>query len=244
VKWFLKIVGGLFLLAALLLAWPAYQLAGELSKMRSEDPLVWEDDIRALEEATAGRFSPGEAVVFVGSSSIRLWSTLEEDMAPIPVIQHGFGGAKLNDVVHYAGRLVNTRGPRAVVVFAGTNDIHPGAVKEPEVLLASYQLFVQTVREDGRDVPIYFIGITPSPLRWEVWDVAAATNELIREWSATQAGLHYIETGPALLGPDGRPDKAYYIFDGLHLSEQGYATWTSIIRPRLLEDLDIDPASP
>ena len=100
-------------------------------------------------------------MVFIGSSSIRLWSTLSDDMQPLPVIQHGFGGSKLNDIVYYAPRLVNVYQPRAVVVFAGTNDIVPAASKEPEALLATYQEFVRIVRADQPSLPIFYIGITP-----------------------------------------------------------------------------------
>ena len=89
-------------------------------------------------------------------------------MRPIRVIQHGFGGAKLNDLVHYATRLVNAYRPRAVVVFAGTNDIDPRAQKPPAVLLESYQAFVRKVHAQMPHVPIYYIGITPSPMRWSV----------------------------------------------------------------------------
>lgn len=240
-KW-LKILLGLLAIIVALLAWPAYQLYDELSKAYSEDPLVWEDDIRALEKATAARFAPGEAVVFVGSSSIRLWRTLAQDMAPLPVIQHGFGGAKLNDVVHYAERLVNNYEPRAVVVFAGTNDIAPGAAKSPEVLLRHYQNFVRTVRSAQPSVPVYFIGITPSIMRWEVWDIAQKTNELIAKWSATQPALYVIDTGAALLNERGEPAEENYIFDGLHLSERGYQIWTSIIKPPLLAELGLSSA--
>ena len=236
-KKLLKIIGALLALILLLLAWPAYQLYVEIEKSRSEDPLVWAQDIEALEEKSTGRYAPDEAVVFVGSSSIRLWRTLEQDMAPLPVLQHGFGGAKLNDVVHYAARLVSAYRPRAVVVFAGTNDISPEAAKPPDTLLASYQSFIDIVRRAQPGLPVFFIGITPSPLRWEVWGVAHATNELIREWSTTQRSLYFIDTGPGLLGADGAPDPSNYVFDGLHLSERGYAKWTSIIRPRLLEVL-------
>ena len=81
------------------LSWPAWQFFEEIRNARSEDPLVWEEAIRALESETRNRYRPGQGVVFVGSSSIRLWDTLAQDMAPIEVIQHGFGGAKLNDIV-------------------------------------------------------------------------------------------------------------------------------------------------
>jgi lysophospholipase L1-like esterase len=224
-------------LAIVALSWPAWQLYKEVQNARSEDPLVWEDAIRALESKTRDRHSPGQGVVFIGSSSIRLWDTLTEDMAPIDVIQHGFGGAKLNDLVYYAKRLVNTYQPRAVVVFAGTNDIHPGAAKPPEQLLASYQAFVATVRADQPTVPIYFIGITPSPMRWSVWPIAQSTNALIQQWSESDPNLHFIDTSAGLMGPDGEPDPDNYRFDGLHLNAQGYSVWREIIRTRLLDEL-------
>ena len=125
----------------------------------------------------------------------------------------------------------------AVVVFAGTNDIHPGNTKPPEQLLATYQRFIAKVRADLPDAPIYYIAITPSPLRWEVWDIAQQANQLIAEYSEREPGLFVIDTGPSLLGADGTPNRDNYVFDGLHLSEAGYAIWTELIRERLLADL-------
>ena len=233
----LKYLGILLALAVLAASWPAWRLFVELDKARSEDPLVWEEDIRALEAATRGSFPPGEAVLFIGSSSIRFWDSLHVDMAPIPVIQHGFGGAKLNDVVYYADRLVSAYRPRSVVVFAGSNDITPSAAKTPEILLASYREFVGKVRQQQPDLPIYYIAITPSPRRWEVWSIAQTANALIVDFCATDDELHFIDTGPALLDSAGEADPPNYVFDKLHLSEKGYRIWTSIIRPRLLADM-------
>ena len=229
----LKIAGVAVALLVLLASWPAWQLYQELAKARSEDPLVWEEDIRALEAASQARALQGEGIVFIGSSSIRFWDTLAQDMAPLPVIQHGFGGAKLNDVVFYAPRLVSAFSPRAVVVFAGTNDIDPSASKSPDTLLASYQAFVAAVRKEQPQVPILYIAITPSPLRWSIWSTAQATNRLIEQWSATQPALYFVDTAPGLLGDDGEPRRDHYRFDGLHLTALGYAKWTDSIRPRL-----------
>lgn len=233
----LKLIAILLGLLVLGLSWPTWQLYQEIQNAWSEDPLVWEDAISALESKTHGRYGAGQGVVFIGSSSIRLWDTLADDMSPIEVIQHGFGGAKLNDIVYYAERLVNAYQPRAVVVFAGTNDIDPRASKSPEVLLASYQAFVAKVRADQPDVPIYYIGITPSPRRWAIWPVAQATNELIQQWSESDPNLHFIDTSDELLGRNGEPNPDNYRFDRLHLSAQGYAIWRRIIRARLMNDL-------
>ena len=234
-RWIRYLLWGVALLA-LVLCVPGYLLYEEYRKAASEDPLVWEEDIAAFEEAAIEFPPPDNAILFVGSSSIRLWDTLARDMAPIPVIQRGFGGAKINDVVHYARRLVTAWQPLAVLVFVGTNDITPEAAKPPQQLLQSYRQLVEILRSDNANLPIYFIALTPSPLRWEVWPQAKAANALIAGYSRETPGLFYIDTGPALLGEGGEPDPENYVFDGLHLSERGYRVWTSIIRPRLLQD--------
>ena len=233
----LKIIAALFGVLVLCLCWPAWQLYQEVQKARSEDALVWGEAVRALESNTQGLYHAGEAVVFIGSSSIRRWRTLTDDMSPLAVIQHGFGGSKLNDIVHYSERLVNAYQPRAVVVFAGTNDIQPSASKAPEVLLASYQEFVSRVRSDQPSLPIFYIGITPSPLRWSVWSIAQSTNQLIESWSERDPNLHFIDTSGALMGNNAQPNVENYIFDGLHLSARGYGVWRDIIRAHLSDEL-------
>jgi len=224
---------GIVLIAVAVLGYGLFQ---ELQKAASEDPLVWEEDIAAFEAQDRASPPPQDAIVFTGSSSIRFWDSLREDMAPIPVIRRGFGGAKLNDVLHYADRLVSAYNPRAVVVFAGSNDITPNSLKSPAQLLETYQAFVEKVREADSDLPIYYIAITPSLLRWSVWPDAQATNAAIKAYTDQVAGLHFIETSQALLGENGEPDPDNYLMDRLHLSEQGYAKWTEIVRGRLVAD--------
>jgi lysophospholipase L1-like esterase len=172
-------------------------------------------------------------VIFIGSSSIRMWSTLAKDMQPLPVMNMGFGGAKLNDVVYYAPRLVNHFNPSAVVIFAGSNDLQPNDLKSTEQMLQRYQAFVDSVRVDNPLLPIFYIAITPSPMRWEVWSEVQAVNKAIAEWSRNQTELFYIDTGPSLLNTDGVPDTELYLFDGLHLNAKGYRRWTEHIRPLL-----------
>lgn len=235
---FMKVGAAVLGIEVVLATVPAYKIFSELRKAASEDPRVYADDVAALVLGTKERGELVAPVLFIGSSSIRFWETLDRDMQPLVTIRHGFGGSKLADVEFYAEELVTAFAPRAVVVFAGTNDISPGNTKPPEVLFATYQRFVAKVRATLPSVQIFYIGITPSILRWEVWDEAQATNQLIAEFCELQAGLYYIETGPNLLGADGKPNSDNYRFDGLHLSARGYAIWTDVIQSRLLKDLD------
>lgn len=220
--------------AALILAF-CLRIVLEISKARSDDPHVWERDIRTFERAARKHPPPSNATLFVGSSSIRFWRSLKDDMHPIPVIQRGFGGSRLAALDFYAERLVENN-PRVIVVFCGTNDITPKYSKEPQQLLESFRSFVTKVRAKLPDVPIYYIAITPSPSRWKVWPIAQQVNQLIRDYCEHETHLHFFDTTAVWLTDDGLPDPANYLWiDRLHPNKRGYANWTRLIRPILLE---------
>ena len=222
----------------LLLVYGGYNLYQDIVKSKSEDPLVWVADILALEEQLLIEPAKDGSILFIGSSSIRFWDSIAQDMKPFDVVQRGFGGSKLLDVVHYADRLLEIGAqPAAIGVFVGTNDVHPGAAKDPALLLQRYQEFIKIVRNKYSDTPVYYIAITPSEMRWEVWDVAQHTNRLISDYSNTQDKLFVIDVGASLLGSDGKPDSDLYRLDGLHLNEKGYTHWSKAILSRLLADL-------
>ena len=234
-----KIVLAVLAILIVLIAPKAYYYYAEVSKAMSEDPRVWEEAIVEFEEDARANGYPENAVVFVGSSSIRLWTSLVKDMGPSPVIQRGFGGAKLADVDYYAERLVNAYKPAAVVVFAGTNDISEDMTYTPRQLADTYKSFVAKVRKDQNNVPIYYIGITPSVLKWNVWDKGQATNNLIRDFIEQDENHTFIDTSVALLEELGEPNPDNYadefLWGGLHLNAKGYAIWTNVIKPYLME---------
>ncbi len=218
-------------IAAALYAGGRYQLARWYA---AEDPVIWLPEIWAFEAADRSEGFPRDAVVFAGSSSIRFWDTLAQDMAPIPIIRRGFGGSRLGDAIHYVDRIVTKYDPAAVVIFSGTNDITPRRHKSAEAVLNLYVELVDAIHARLPGAPIYYIAITPSPSRWSVWPIAEQANRLIAAFAANHPSLQVIDTSPALLGPDGEPRPEMYQPDGLHLSEAGYREWTAIIKPYLL----------
>lgn len=197
---------------------------------------VWETEIEAYEAADAvERPSPG-SVVFIGSSSIRRWETLSEDMAPMQVLNRGFGGSVIAQSTHFADRVVLPYEPSAVVMYAGDNDIAFGGVSA-DCALRDYEAFVQKIWEGAPGTPIYYISIKPSPARWSNWDEMKRANALIEARTVTESALHFIDVSEAMLVEAGEPDPSLYALDGLHLSVAGYELWTSLVRPRLLSDL-------
>ena len=203
-----------------------------LALLASQDKPRFEDEILAFEAADRkARPSPGR-VLFVGSSSIRLWGTLEKDMAGVPVLNRGFGGSWLADSVRLVDRIVLPYRPRAIVVFAGTNDLQDG--KSPEAVAESYREFVRLARAGLPNVPIAYIAISPAPSRWNLKDKMWRTNALIRAFSADTPGLRFIDTWPLMLDANGEPRPELYVGDRLHLNAEGYRLWTGAIRPVVL----------
>jgi lysophospholipase L1-like esterase len=180
--------------------------------------------------------APG-SVVFVGSSSIRMWSTLAQDMDPLPVINRGFGGSQMSHVIRYVDRIVTPYDAGAIVVYEGDNDLQAGSSKTPDSVAADFQELVGRIRAKRPEVPIYFLSIKPSTLRWPQWPEMARANALIEEICSADSGLSYIDVASPMLGQDGEPRSDIYLLDGLHMNSVGYAIWTQAIKPVLMRDL-------
>ena len=207
--------------------------------VRDYEPIpaeVWEDAIDAYEAADSENPPASGSIVFVGSSSILLWQTLPEDMAPMPVLNRGFGGSLIAHSTHFADRIVLPYQPSAIVLYAGDNDIGFGGVS-PECALADFDAFVAKIRATAPDVPIYFISIKPSIARWHQRSEMQRANELIEARTTTPSLLHFIDVSEAMLDEEGQPIESLFVEDGLHLTPAGYELWTSIVRPRLAGDL-------
>jgi lysophospholipase L1-like esterase len=201
------------------------------------DPAAWESSIRKFEAQDHLKPPPSGLILFVGSSSFTLWSTMEQDLSPLPVLNRGFGGAKIGDVVHYADRIVIPYRPRAIVLFAGTNDIAGPKPATAQLVFDVYLSFVKCVQAALPETQIYYIAITPSASRWKYWHIAQEANHLIYEYTISDPRLRFIDMTDHLLGSDDKPDRSLYRFDRLHPNKKGYAKWTAVIKPLLMADL-------
>jgi lysophospholipase L1-like esterase len=196
-----------------------------------EDPTRCENDILAFE--AQDRLNPPAkgGIVFVGSSSFTLWHTLADDLAPLPVLNRGFGGSLLSDSVHYYDRLVTKHQPRAVVVYAGENDI--GQNFSGAHVSEQLKQFVANVHSVDPDIEIFAVSIKPSPGRGEGIHQIRVANQLSREWIQDTPKVTYIDVVEPMLGADGIGRAELFVEDGVHLTSAGYELWTSIIKPYL-----------
>ncbi len=206
-----------------------------------QSPSRWEKDIRAFEAWDAKNSFAADAVLFVGSSSIRMWRT-QKSFPNLPVINRGFGGSQISDVNQFAERIVLKYAPRLIVFYAGDNDIAAG--RSPEQVLKDYRPFVKIVHDALPRTPIIYMAIKPSRSRWPLWPKMDKANSLIREFCVNDTRLFFVDGAGPLLGEDGEPSDKFYLDDKLHLSADGYKVWTNLLDPiRLIGDVNLEGTS-
>ncbi len=189
----------------------------------------WEPEIKAFEKKDAAHPPPKGAILFLGSSSIRKWTTLAQDFPGKEVINRGFGGSEIADSTALADRIVFPYQPKIIVFYAGDNDL--AASKSVEEVVADYQAFVRKIHERLPDTRIAYISIKPCPARWRLIKKVRAVNEQIAALKQDQ--LAFIDVFSAMLGPDGKPPRDLFLLDGLHPSAKCYQLWASLIKPCL-----------
>lgn len=192
----------------------------------------YEEDVERLEK-TRSNLTYSPEVIFYGSSSIRMWESLKADFPDKEVINLGFGGSTLAACVWFFDRIMSGYQPKALVIYAGDNDLGDG--RNPEEVLIFFQQLMVHVKNRFGDLPCYFISLKPSPSRWPMVNQFMYTNTLIQsEISNKGSNWKFIDIYKKMLDPSGKPQTDLYQADGLHLSEKGYRLWKEIVNSFLI----------
>ena len=195
------------------------------------DPARWEEAIRAFEAADRVAPPPRGGIVFIGSSSIRMWTTLAKDFPGLPVINRGFGGSQLPEVTAFVSRIVVPYRPRMVVVYCGANDISEG--RTAAQVVEDVRALVAAIRKDLPAARIAYISVAGNPARWAQVDTVRAVNRAVAAWIASDPRLAFIDVFTPMLGGDGMPRPDIFLPDRLHMNANGYAIWRAVIGPFL-----------
>jgi lysophospholipase L1-like esterase len=211
---------GLVLFAALRSAWSAET---------NHNFAKWEKEISAFEASDKTNPPPKEAVLFIGSSTIRLWKTLPQDFPSVKVINRGFGGSEIVDSTHFAERIIFPYEPSRIFFRAGGNDLAAG--KSAEEVFSDFKDFVAKVREKLPKTEITFIGWNPTIARWSQVEKEKALNALVKQYVEQSHGLKYIDTYSLPIGADGKPRAELFMPDKLHFNAEGYKLLAARLRP-------------
>ena len=194
-------------------------------------PSKWESEIARIEKNHPAGPAEKGGIVFIGSSSIRMWSSLAQDFPKHRVANHGFGGSQIVDSIQFIDRLVVPYQPRMIVMYAGGNDINSG--KKAETVASDFRMFVEKVRAKLPDVEIAYISIAPNPKRWSQVETVKAANSSIAKFCSETPKLKFIDVFTHMLGDDGLPKPDIFLADELHMNAKGYAIWKEIVGPQL-----------
>jgi lysophospholipase L1-like esterase len=204
--------------------------AADSLQVADPDPARFKEEIEAFEHWDRQNSFPQDAVLFVGSSSIRMWPTAER-FVNLQVMNRGFGGSHISDVNHFAERVVLKYSPRMIVFYAGDNDIESG--KSPQQVFDDFQAFAQLVHDRLPATRIIYLPIKPSVARWPKWPKMQDVNSRVEQLSKRDESIIYVDTATPMLGDDGKPRRELFLDDGLHLNETGYTLWTQTLGPVL-----------
>jgi len=198
----------------------------------------YESEIVAFEKSDSIAFPSGGKILFVGSSTFTKWKTMEKDFSPIAILNRGFGGSTIPEIIYYANRIIFPYKPKAIVVYGGENDLFTAKIKTADQVEDSYKTLITLIRQRLPTAPIYFISIKPTPSRWNKWPSMQKANQLIQQYTSTDKRLFYIDVSQAMLGSNGRPRPDLFTSDSLHMNSKGYQLWSNLIKSELVKTVN------
>jgi hypothetical protein len=209
-----------------------------VEKYRAQAEEKWEDAIAKLEQLDAQQSDPERAILFIGSSSIRLWETISQDMQPYAAIRRGYGGAKFTDVGVFAERLIKPHAYRGLVVFAA-NDVTGKPADTPlDDIRELVMHIIATSRQHQPEAPVFLMEITPTPSRFDAWAKIRDVNAMMRDLALTEPRVYFISSAQHVLDDQKSPQPKLFRDDMLHLNQDGYQLWATIIKHSLDQFLD------
>ena len=191
----------------------------------------FESEIVNFEESDRTKMPSKNGILFTGSSSIRMWETLEKDMAPLPVINRGFGGSTIPEVMKYADRIIFPYEPQIIVLYCGENDIWEKTLTE--ITVRNFKQFVGMVQKKLPETEVVFLSMKPSPARSEKWGEYEKGNLMIKHFAKSQPKVHFVNVSRTMLSKTEQIDSLIFIEDGLHMNKFGYTRWTALVKPKL-----------
>ncbi len=194
--------------------------AGEIETFRKQDSIS---------------MPPSNAILFVGSSSFRLWSDLSTDFPGYTIINRGFGGSSFPDVIRFADQTIYRYNPKQVIIYCGENDLAASDTVSAVMVYDRFKILFQGIRTHLPNANILFVSIKPSPSRERIFSKVKFANALIQTFLERQQNAAFVDVFTPMLGPDGKAIKELFTEDNLHMNKMGYAIWQKKLQPLLIK---------
>ncbi|MEC9092152.1 MAG: GDSL-type esterase/lipase family protein [Planctomycetota bacterium] len=190
----------------------------------------WEKSIQGFEALDQKNPPQQDSVLFLGSSSIRMWK-LTKWFPQKPYLNRGFGGSEISDSIYFFDRIVKVYRPRTIVFYAGDNDIAKG--KSAQKVFEDFKTFSLKVEKSLPETKIVFVAIKPSLKRWQLVNSMREANNMIARFASGKDKIVFADVDKPMIGKDGLPKEDLFLRDGLHMNEDGYQVWYDVIHPLL-----------
>ena len=193
------------------------------------------DEIAAFKKQDSIAFPPKHAILFVGSSSFRKWQDVSAYFPNYTIINRGFGGSTLPDMIRYEQDIIFRYQPKQIVIYCGENDVASSDTVTAQLVFDRFKKLYTDIRLVMPDVPVLFVSLKPSPARWQMRDRMIAANKLIKKYLKKKNNAAFVSVWNDMLGADGKPMPDIFVGDNLHMNAKGYAICQKIIEPYLLK---------
>ena len=192
------------------------------------------DDIQTFKKQDSASFPPKHAILFVGSSSFTKWTDVQDYFPKYKIINRGFGGSTLVDVIRYANDIILPYRPKQIVIYCGENDLASSDTVTSQMVLERFEELFTIIRKNDPSVPVAFVSLKPSPSRQHLWSKMVEANQLIKKYLGTKKKTAFIDVYTKMFNKDGTVMQDIFIEDNLHMNTKGYAIWKKIIQPYLV----------
>ncbi len=200
-----------------------------------DEPYPFWNDIQAFKKKDSAAFPPANEILFVGSSSFTNWKDVQDYFPSYPIINRGFGGSSLTDVIRYAEDIIYPYKPKQVVIYCGENDLAASDSVTAQTAFERFKILFSMIRSRFKNIPVIYISLKPSPSRAKLMPKMVAVNDAIQTFLKKKKNAVFIDVYHKMLAADGKPIDDIFLDDKLHMNSKGYAIWQKEIAPYLVK---------
>lgn len=199
--------------------------------------IPFQDEINVFIKKDSIAMPTANSILFVGSSSFNYWKDISDYFPGYPIINRGFGGSSLTDIIHFNQETILKYKPKQIYIYCGENDIAASDTITPAIVFERFKTLYTIIRTHlGKNIPVMYVSIKPSVARWSMEEKFVAANSLIRNFINKQKNTQFLDVHSAMLDSNGMVYKDIFIADKLHMNAKGYAIWQKIIAPTLMKE--------
>ena len=202
----------------------------------AQEQAPYRNEIQSFKKSDSLQQPKKNTILFVGSSSFRLWKDIQQAFPTHTIINRGFGGSSFPDVIRYADDIIFPYQPKQIVIYCGENDFASSDTVTSGLVVQRFEKLFTLIREKLPNVAVAYVSMKPSPSRWQLKEKMQDANKQIKTFLKKKKKTAFIDVWEPMLNEEGKPKDELFVGDKLHMNEKGYAIWQKKIEPYLLQD--------